>query len=319
VHVVVLGAGISGLTTALTLLEAGADVTAVSKDQSAATTSHLAAAIWFPTSAGPVDRVAAWGQETIEVLADQAERRIPGVIMRESLTLYRQQPQHQPWMDAVGPLREARPHELPGGYSHGLRFTVPLVEMPEHLPWLMRRFVDSGGRKVARRVTAIADLSDLRPDVIVNCAGLAAGALVGDHTTYPVRGQILRVPNPGLTVSVRDEHHPEGRAYVHPRTEDAILGGTLDVGEWDTTPDDDVSAAILGRCTDIVPELAGSQVLDVIVGLRPGRPEIRLEVEHGLVPGTPVVHNYGHGGSGITVGWGCGREAARLALSATAG
>jgi hypothetical protein len=47
-----------------------------------------------------------------------------------------------------------------------------------------------------------------RPDVIINAAGLAAGGLVGDGTTYPIRGQIVRVTNPGLAMSVRDEGHP---------------------------------------------------------------------------------------------------------------
>jgi D-amino-acid oxidase len=39
---------------------------------------------------------------------------------------------------------------------------------------------------------------------------------------------------------------------------------------------------------------------------------VRLERDERLVPGVPVVHNYGHGGSGITLGWGCAQEAATL-------
>lgn len=122
--------------------------------------------------------------------------------------------------------------------------------------------------------------------------------------------------NPGLSLSVRDEQHPDSRAYLHPRTEDCILGGTLEVGEWDTTPDPDTTAAILARCADIVPALAGAKVIESIVGLRPGRSEIRLEVDESLLP-VPVVHNYGHGGSGITVGRGCAAEAAGLVAGLT--
>jgi D-amino-acid oxidase len=29
-------------------------------------------------------------------------------------------------------------------------------------------------------------------------------------------------------------------------------------------------------------------------------------------PGTNIVHNYGHGGSGVSLSWGCAREAARV-------
>jgi len=52
-----------------------------------------------------------------------------------------------------------------------------------------------------------------------------------------------------------------------------------------------------------------------VVGLRPGRPAVRLEAERpgvggGGAGGRPVVHNYGHGGSGFTVCWGCADEVA---------
>jgi D-amino-acid oxidase len=40
------------------------------------------------------------------------------------------------------------------------------------------------------------------------------------------------------------------------------------------------------------------------VGLRPVRPQVRLETQ--AVPGgRHVVHNYGHGGAGVTLSWGC--------------
>ena len=309
---VVLGAGISGLSTAVLLRERGDDVVVVSADATEATTSHLAAAVWFPTSAGPADKVASWGSTTYDVLAAEAERGVPGVVMRESLVLYRHEPGPQPWAAAVGDVRPARPDELPAGYSHGLRFAVPLVEMPTYLPLLHQRYLDSGGQHLVRRVAGLGELLDLQPDVIVNCAGLAAGKLVGDDTTYPIRGQIVRVTNPGLTLSVRDENHPAGRAYVHPRTADCILGGTLDAGVWDTAVDDATTESIISRCTDLVPALAGAEVLQALVGLRPGRPEVRLERDEQVVPGVPVVHNYGHGGSGITLGWGCAQEAVSL-------
>ncbi|WP_020391475.1 FAD-dependent oxidoreductase [Kribbella catacumbae] len=310
-RVVVLGAGISGLSTATLLRQRGDDVVLVSAHATEATTSHLAAAVWFPTSAGPADKVASWGSTTYDVLAAEAERGVPGVVMRESLVVYREEPPPQPWAAAVGDIRPAKADELPAGYSHGLRFAVPLVEMPTYLPWLYRQYVDGGGHQVVRRIDALHDLLDLAPDVIVNCGGLAAGKLVGDTSTYPIRGQIVRVVNPGLSMSMRDETHPAGRAYVHPRTNDCILGGTLDAGVWDTTVDDETTLSIISRCSDLVPALAGTAVIEALVGLRPGRPEVRLERDDELLPGVPVVHNYGHGGSGITLGWGCAADAVR--------
>jgi D-amino-acid oxidase len=60
------------------------------------------------------------------------------------------------------------------------------------------------------------------------------------------------------------------------------------------------------RCRDI-PGLAAARVIESVVGLRPGRREIRLEVDESLLR-VPEVHNYGHGGSGVTVGWGCAAD-----------
>jgi D-amino-acid oxidase len=321
-RVVVVGAGMSGLCCAQLLVHAGHEVTVVSADPLHLTTSHLAAAVWFPTAVGPPDAVARWGADTYDLLAAQAASGVPGVVMRETLVLYRDAPDPQPpfpaWADAVGDVRAARPDELPAGYPRGLRFVVPLVEMPLYLPHLHHTVVAAGVTEVPRHLARLEDVLDLEPDVVVNAAGMAAGALVGDDTVFPVRGQIVRVPNPGLQLSVRDEDHPGGRAYVHPRSEDCILGGTLEVGSWNTEPDPTETIAILERCVDIVPTLAGSPVLESVVGLRPGRPEVRLELDHELLP-MPVIHDYGHGGSGITIGWGCAQGVVALVEQLSAG
>jgi len=275
----------------------------------------LAAAVWFPTAVGPPDAVARWGASTYEVLAAEAAAGVPGVVMRESLVLYRDRESARPplpaWADAVGDVRVAGPDEIPPGYAAGLRFVVPLVEMPLYLPHLHERVVAAGGRYVVRRVSALDDVLDLEPEVVVNATGMAAGALVGGDSVFPVRGQIVRVTNPGLQLSVRDEEHPGGRAYVHPRANDCILGGTLEVGSWDAQPDPAETAAILDRCTDIAPALASSRVLESVVGLRPGRPQVRVGLDRVLLP-VPVVHNYGHGGAGITISWGCAQDVASL-------
>jgi D-amino-acid oxidase len=279
------------------------------------TTSYLAAAVWFPTAVGPPDAVAQWGAATYDVLAAEAGAEVPGVVMRESLVLYRDEqavlPPLPAWAGAVGDVRPARRDELPPGYPCGLRFAVPLVEMPVYLPHLYAAVLAGGVRHVVRRVTGLDEVLDLAPELVVNAAGMAAGALVGDTSVFPVRGQIVRVTNPGLQLSVRDEDHPGGRAYVHPRSTDCILGGTLEVGAWHTEPDPAETTAILERCIDIAPQLAAARVLDTVVGLRPGRPEVRMELDRDLLS-VPVIHDYGHGGAGITIGWGCAQDVAAL-------
>lgn len=73
-----------------------------------------------------------------------------------------------------------------------------------------------------------------------------------------------------------------------------------------------MAEAIVRRCAALRPEIAGARIIDHRVGLRPTREAVRLERE--LLPtGRVLVHNYGHGGAGVTVAWGCAREAAELA------
>jgi len=317
-RVTVLGAGVAGLTTAQRLLAAGCRVRVVAAAPIEQSTSYLAAAVWFPTHVGPTDRVADWGRQTYDVLAEQAVRGVPGVVMRESLALYREPPGEPEWADAVRGVRAATAAELPPGYEYGLRYVVPLVEMPLYLPWLADQVGANGAEVYTRRVHSLRELAEDGVDVIVNCSGLAARELVGDQSVYPVRGQIARVSNPGLSMSVRDEQHPDGRAYVHPRQHDCILGGTLDENSWDTRVDLDTAASILRRCQDIAPALAEATVIDHVVGLRPGRPTVRLEEDARDEPGPRILHNYGHGGAGITISWGCADELTALVMEGLA-
>ena len=99
---------------------------------------------------------------------------------------------------------------------------------------------------------------------------------------------------------------PRDRLYVVPRSRDIVVGGTAVEGEWSRTPSPEVASAILRRALRLVPELAGAEVLGHRVGLRPARPEVRLERVG------DVVHCYGHGGAGVTLSWGCAREVAEL-------
>jgi D-amino-acid oxidase len=58
-QVLVAGAGVVGLTAAIRLREAGVDADVVARDPPLATTSAVAAALWYPYRAFPRERVAA--------------------------------------------------------------------------------------------------------------------------------------------------------------------------------------------------------------------------------------------------------------------
>jgi D-amino-acid oxidase len=303
---VVVGCGVIGLTSAICLREAGLEAGIVAAELPPGTTSSVAAAIWYPYKAYPEDRVLSWGSRTFEVFEELSGTPESGVFMREGVEIWSQRVPDPWWAGAVPGVRGCNEDELPPGYLDGYAFTVPIVEMPIYLDYLMDRFSAAGG-SVQRRT--LSSLEEVDARVVVNCVGLGARDLVADVSMEPIRGQIVRVRNPGIERFVLDEENPEGVTYIIPRSGDCILGGTAEEGAWDLEPDPETAAGILRRCTHLEPRLSGAEVLEHKVGLRPARPEIRLEREDGPIP---RIHNYGHGGSGITLSWGCAEETLRL-------
>jgi len=314
---VVVGCGVIGLTAAISLREAGLEVGIVTARLPPSTTSSVAAAIWYPYKAYPEDRVLSWGSRTYELLEELSKVPETGVLMREGVEIWHEHVPDPWWADAVPRVRRCHEDELPTGYVDGHAFTAPVVEMPVYLSYLMNRFVAAGGNVEQRTLSSLEEVAvDAR--VVVNCVGLGAKSLVGDDSMQPIRGQVVRVRNPGLDRFALDEENPEGVTYIVPRSVDCILGGTADDGMWDLEPDPETASGILERCTRLEPRLAGAEVLEHKVGLRPGRQEIRLEQEE-VWNDVTLVHNYGHGGSGVTLSWGCAEETLRLVQEALDG
>ncbi|MFK3979775.1 FAD-dependent oxidoreductase [Micromonospora sp. NPDC050397] len=312
--VVVVGAGVIGLTCAMRLRRAGARVTVVTADDSAETVSRVAAAVWYPTHTDGDPRVLGWASRTLDEFTEQAGHAAPGVVLRPTRMLLRTSPGSPPWWaPAVPDFRQAPAAEVPSGYAGEWRFTVPTVDMGPYLEWLLRQLAAGGVAVLRRRLDRLADVADLAP-VVVNATGLASGGLAADPAVHPARGQIVLVENPGLVTSVRDEQNPAGITYVHPRGADVVLGGTFERDVRGTEPDRDEGAAILRRCAALVPELADARVLAHLVGLRPARHGgARVAVDPvGLPGGRRLVHSYGHGGAGVTLSWGCADEVVEL-------
>lgn len=305
--VTVVGGGVVGLTSAIRLREAGARVTVVTADEPAGTVSAVAAAVWYPTHTDEDPRVLDWAARTFDELCRQAGAGVPGVVMRPTRMLVRHAVDEAPWWSAAVPDFTREPPPSPE-YAEEWRFTVPSVEMLPYLNWLR----DQLGPAVERR--RIERLDEVAAPVVVNATGLAAGRLCGDPDVYPARGRIVLVTNPGLVTSVRDEDSPAGMTYIHPRSRDVVLGGTFEPGEWGTEPDPEVGAGILARCAELVPELAEATVLAHVAGLRPARrggPRVAADAAP-LPGGGRLIHNYGHGGAGVTLSWGCADAVAAL-------
>ncbi|VDK80817.1 unnamed protein product [Onchocerca ochengi] len=162
-------------------------------------------------------------------------------------------------------------------------------------------------------------------DVIVNCAGLNGGKIAADgddKNMFPIRG-IIFVVN-----ATWHKHflYREFDTFSIPTTDKVFIGSVKQVGRSDLEITDADRTDILNRYYRLQPAIKGAAILDEWSGLRPGRKGgIRLEMttvrfpipkssEFGNEKVVKVVHNYGHGGHGLTLGWGCAETVADLII-----
>ena len=335
----------TGLTTALCLQRRGFAVTIAADRFAPHVTSVVAGALWEwpPAVCGHdrnLDRAKAWAERSYRVFAELAANPAAGVFIRPVAFYFRRPVAENPLLhnkrnelariardfrhdaaliqeNAVNPALGFR-----DAYSH----LAPMVDTDVYLAWLMKEVQAAGCRIVERKLHSLHDglLAEFEAGAVVNCSGLGARDL-GDDTVYPLRGAVIRVRNDGRAIPRITQAHcvsHDGASpdpvfiFIVPRgCDQLILGGfaepnesRLDIGLDNYEP----VREVLRRCVEFLPALRGVKIDDVEpvrVGLRPARQQnVRLERQHG----TSIVHNYGHGGSGVTLSWGCAEDAAKL-------
>ncbi|OMC07799.1 FAD-dependent oxidoreductase [Mycobacterium sp. SP-6446] len=311
-RIVVIGAGVSGLTSAICLAEAGWPVRVWAAAMPRQTTSIVAGAVWAPPR--PAERASetlAWTEHSLGVFRKLADTPGTGVRMAPAIAVGELTGAEAMSSAAalIPDLRPADAADLPQGFGTGFRATLPMIDMPQYLDYLTDRLTAAGGEIETRTVRSLAEGADAAP-ILVNCAGLGAAALAGDDTMRPLFGQHVVLTNPGLRqLFLEINAGPEWTCYF-PHPQRVVCGGISVPGRWDLTPDPEVSERILRRCRKIEPRLGEAEVIETITGLRPDRPSVRVEAEP--LGTSRCVHNYGHGGNGVTLSWGCARDVVRL-------
>lgn len=345
-RVVVIGAGVIGLTTALCLRRRGFEVVVIADRFAPAITSNVAGALWEwpPAVCGhhrhPQINVKLWAKSSYHIFEELAGNTATGVFIRPVTFYFKQPIEDVPFqcdkMHELATVVRGFRHDPELIAEHGINpnvgicdaytYLAPMIDTDEYLPWLSVAVQTAGVLIVERKIAAPLQerqnelLAEFEAQVLVNCTGLGAREL-GDESVYPLRGAVIRVRNDGRAMPRIEQAHcvshdgvsrDPGFIFIVPRGRDKlILGGFaephetgLDIGFQNYEP----IREMFRRCEEFLPALRGAE-LDaaepVRVGLRPARQHnVRLEWE----PGTRIIHNYGHGGSGVTFSWGCAGE-----------
>jgi D-amino-acid oxidase len=371
-RVLVIGAGVVGLTTAITLQDAGHDVVIWADKAPGESTSSKAAALWEPFQpqmaggrASPEALayqrdVLAWGAFAygqFESELSDAPSDARGVKRVRVLELKRND--DPPWWSGGELGERLRLTAVPtadlmrdtGPYA-ARSYTLDsiVVDMSRYLAYLEARFTEGQPERLvaSHHVTGLTAITGF--DAVVNCAGLGARDLAGgEDRMYALRGQIVRLRRTdlpviavaGAPISVFLDGDQEavdagGLTYLVARFDDIVLGGTYE--RLDRAAERGADAAwssatrrgILSRCADALAALgAGDAPLTADLrryaasdglpaearddgGLRPFRDPIRVERDDDLPGGARLVHNYGHGGAGVTLSWGCAQRVREL-------
>lgn len=304
--VTVVGLGIVGLTSAILLQEAGFDVKMISKSRHEKTLSTKVGAIWFPFEIQPKVKANTWATLAYQRYENDVIKG-NGVKFIPFITAYDADSNIE-WTSQLpkGKVRKASPEELPKGMEMAFVSQVPLAEPLLYLPYLFNQFLKNGGEYLEQEITTLEEFATL-DSLVINCTGLGAKSLCNDDELHPMRGQILRCKK----MNVPSFANPTTRgalSYVINRSEDSVIGGTDYENDWNESIDPADTDLILNRLSESGISQS-PEILEVIVGLRPRRSSVRFEFDTNY---PNVFHNYGHGGAGFTVAWGCAIELADI-------
>lgn len=302
-NIAIVGAGISGLSCAYYLSENGHNITVLAKAFSPEITSNRAAAFWFPYHIRNDKRGRNWCKKSYAFYKELSEDAASGISMKQLVKVLREgvKEEEPVWVQFIpeGACTLTPKQELEPGLQKQYNVLVPLIETQIFLPYLRNILQERGVVFEKREVNDLKELSSF--DVVINCSALGARNLCNDAAVIPVRGQVALIATDTTMPVYLDNEKP---LYIVPRKDAMIVGGTYEENIFEEATEPATIERILNTAYEVFPQLKKHAVIGSWAGLRPYRAEVRVEAE----PGTNIIHNYGHGGSGFTLAFGCAAE-----------
>lgn len=307
--IIIVGSGVTGLTTAHQLALAGHQVDIVSLEgpNQNAHTSESAYAMSILVEWGGQPHIApitvASRAKYIELSADKTS----GIELLPAIVLHRN-PVADPWYSDMADFRRATAVERGDLYADGLVMeNTPVIDPSTYLPWLRAKVLALG---VTINQLEVKNFDDLPADydVIINCTGFGHAAITGDTSVYASRVQVVRVRNDNnkhITVSKTDDEDPNERCCIVPHADYITIGGFFDLGET-LEIDHSQTQRILDRAMRVEPGLKVSlaDVIEVRRAIRPERNASPLLERTTTAAGRPLVHSNGWDGMGYCAAWG---------------
>lgn len=367
--IVIIGAGISGVTTGLILQLLGYD-THIYAEQSLSDieekNKHPAFSSLFP--AASVIPHSVYGEEinrlfrpSQKIFYELQKKGFPGVTMHKHFEIFEEKTQPPPYSDAMLNTKmiehiDHDPIPAPAGDRdlNGWLFDCIFTDWPRYFPVLINLYISIGGQ-ITRQSLRKHHIGDLPAPVIINCSGMGSPTLFDDPVEEQLllKGHLLHKPDAplitddnGWIISYNYTPKPavyadaEGQAcdvYCYPRKDGWILGGSRQLGTLDQdrqfrpvkaasqqtyqidnisfpTPMIDLNEAILKHTFNL--SIGSQNNLTPAVGYRYIRKRQNgLRLERETLNNKTIIHNYGHGGAGVTLSWGCGIEIAHMLSS----
>jgi len=317
--IAVIGAGVIGLTTGLKLLEKGYRVTIYYDKNEDTLTSTKAAAFCMPFLC--TDTSTDIIRDTFKYYEKLYERIVPEYLSKgKCLVLQKNYEKSCSWFTIYG---------VDTTKENKFEFSTYLIETYTAMQKLRREFSDKGGIFFYEHIKSLEDLKSRKYSNIINCAGIGAKELVNDNCLESIRGDLLWIKKEVFEKTTGywpagDDYRviiqeDEPLSYVVFHTNVCVLGGTSQ--RTTNLKSGKEFKHILHVCAELLSKVIirketftfnqlnnlNEKEFSATVGLRPVRSKgNRLEKDEN------IIHNYGHGGSGYTLCWGCAEKVVEL-------
>ncbi|PHH64488.1 hypothetical protein CDD81_4563 [Ophiocordyceps australis] len=344
--VVVIGAGVVGLSTAVKLQRLGQGrygIVVIARDWPPSTPgaapSHSAdyASMWagahvrpIPATTAQLRREAALMRRTVAEFAalEQGEAQC-GITRTTGVEMLEEPDEGYRRLDGSTFARETglegfktiEGDSMPEGVQLGFEYQTFCINPGVYCQFLVRQLLEGGAKTLQRELGSEWEAFGAGGEVlfVVNASGMG----FGDAQCFPTRGQTLVTNMAHVSKTVTRQNRDGSWAFLVPRFMGGgtIVGGTKEAHDWRTEPDAATRQRLLAAGRELEPYACDTppppgwelSVVADVVGRRPTRAGgLRLDVETDL-EGRSVVHAYGAGGRGYELSWGIASEVVRLA------